>query len=136
MLILHQDVILVEHSPTMWTPEALAKAFAGVPLFLMAWAAQYQCHHQLASLKKYSLPEKGWFRMVLCPHYTCECILYLALALVAAPQGEVWNQTILCAHIFAVVNLGVTADGTRKWYASKFGEQCLKGKWRMIPWVF
>ncbi|KAK9423052.1 hypothetical protein SUNI508_04346 [Seiridium unicorne] len=108
----------------------------GLSLFLLAWSMQYRCHSYLAGLKKYSLPEVGMFRHLICPHYTCECLLYLSLAIVAAPEKQVCNRTVLCGLIFVTVNLGVTASGTRRWYAGKFGEEKIKGKWNMIPFIY
>ncbi|KAK3494992.1 uncharacterized protein B0T23DRAFT_403781 [Neurospora hispaniola] len=91
------------------------KALVGTFMFLYASVNQYRCHRHLAGLKKYSLPDLGLFRYLICPHYFCECLVYLSLAVVAAPQGELLNKTLLCALVFVVVNLGVTAAGTRKW---------------------
>jgi 3-oxo-5-alpha-steroid 4-dehydrogenase 3 len=116
--------------------EALIKMAVAVPAFLYAWINQYRCHAHLAGLKKYSLPEAGMFRSYVCPHYTCECVLYLAMAVATAPGGSLCNRTLLCAVFFIVVNLGVTAAGTRKWYAAKFGAKAVEGKWNMIPFVF
>lgn len=76
------------------------------------------------------------FRYFICAHYTCECLLYLSLAVATAPSGSVCNSTLLCAVIFVTVNLGVTASGTRKWYAEKFGIDAVADKWNMIPFVF
>lgn len=108
----------------------------GALAFLVSWSMQYRCHSYLAGLKKYSLPEKGLFKYLVCPHYTCECALYLSLALVAAPKGQLYNRTLICALLFVTINLGVTANGTKKWYAEKFGRETVQGKWRMIPLVF
>ncbi|KAJ0354346.1 hypothetical protein COL154_001899 [Colletotrichum chrysophilum] len=87
-------------------------------------------------LKKYSLPEQGLFRYLVCPHYTCECLLYLGLAIAAAPQGQMINRTLLSAFWFIVANLGTTADGTKEWYAQKFGAEKVASKWKMIPFLF
>lgn len=97
---------------------------------------QYKCHKYLSSLRKYSLPEEGMFRYLVCPHYTCECVLYLALAVVAAPGHQLYNKTLMCAWLFVSVNLGVTAIGTKKWYADKFGSDKVRGKWKMIPLLY
>lgn len=97
---------------------------------------QHRCHKYLAGLKKYSLPEKGMFRWFVCPHYTCECLLYLSLVIGAAPRGQLYNRTVLCALIFVAVNLGVTAYGTKKWYIEKFGVGKVADKWTMIPFVY
>jgi len=108
----------------------------GVPIFAAAWLKQYQCHQHLANLTKYSLPEGGLFRYIVCPHYTCECLLYFSLALVAAPRGYWWNRTLLCALIFVAINLGATARMTRQWYIGKFGGERLADRWTMLPVVF
>ncbi|ETS85753.1 hypothetical protein PFICI_03778 [Pestalotiopsis fici W106-1] len=108
----------------------------GVALFLIAWFVQYRCHEHLAGLKKYTLPQQGLFRYLICPHYTCECLLYLSLAIVAAPEGDWCNRTLLCGVIFVAVNLGTTASGTRQWYSEKFGSEEIKDKWSMIPLIF
>ncbi|KAI1414654.1 hypothetical protein F5Y13DRAFT_13163 [Hypoxylon sp. FL1857] len=108
----------------------------GAIMFLASWSMQYRCHSYLSRLKKYSLPDDGLFQYLVCPHYTCECALYLSLALVAAPKGQLYNRTLICAVLFVAVNLGVTANGTKKWYAEKFGHEKVQGKWSMIPGVF
>ncbi|KAK3322370.1 hypothetical protein B0H66DRAFT_200977 [Apodospora peruviana] len=114
----------------------LMKISVAVPIFVFAWVNQYRCHAHLAGLKKYSMPAQGLFRRLVCPHYTCECLLYLSIAVAAAPAGVWCNRTLLCALIFVLVNLGVTASGTRKWYVEKFGIRPIADKWNMIPFVF
>ncbi|KAF9895394.1 hypothetical protein FE257_000300 [Aspergillus nanangensis] len=110
--------------------------FLGVPLFLIASGVQHDCHHYLFSLKKYSLPTHPIFRVIVCPHYTAECVIYLSLALLAAPQGQTINKTLLCAFVFVTINLGVTATTTKKWYMQKFGEESVRDRWNMIPGVY
>ncbi len=109
---------------------------AAVTLFQFAWLRQYRCHKHLAGLKKYSLPEGGMFRFFVCPHYTCECLIYLSMALAAAPAGLLFSPTLLSALLFVSVNLGVTAAGTRIWYIEKFGAASVAKKWNMILFVF
>lgn len=116
--------------------EGLAKAFFGLPLFIFASFAQHQCHVHLASLKKYSLPTDKWFQLIISPHYTFECLIYLALAHIAAPRAQLFNKSIMTGLFFEVINLGVTAESTREWYAKKFGAESVKGKWRMFPYVY
>ncbi|KAI0439577.1 hypothetical protein F4803DRAFT_564389 [Xylaria telfairii] len=111
------------------------KSVVASSVFLIAWLMQYRCHRHLAGLKKYSLPDKGLFRYLVCPHYTCECLLYLSMAVLAAPEDQLYNRTLVCACIFVSTNLGVTANGTKIWYSEKFGKG-VQGKWKMIPIVF
>ncbi|KAL4974438.1 hypothetical protein BDW66DRAFT_87587 [Aspergillus desertorum] len=120
---------------------SLTSRFSGrtllsLPIFLIASGIQHDCHHHLASLKKYTLPTHPIFNWILCPHYTTECIIYLSLALLAAPKGEILNKTLLSAAFFVAVNLGVTASTTRQWYRERFGEAAVQGKWNMIPLIY
>lgn len=105
-------------------------------VFLAAWLGQNKCHRHLASLPKYTLPTEGLFRLFVCPHYTCECVMYLALALVAAPPDRLFNPSLLCVFVFVVTNLGITARNSEKWYEEKFGRDKLAGRWKMIPFAF
>ncbi|TEA09880.1 Polyprenol reductase 1 [Colletotrichum sidae] len=108
----------------------------GTATYFYGWSRQHWCHKHLASLRKYSLPERGLFRYLVCPHYTCECLIYLGLAIAAAPEGQWINRTVLGALWFIVANLGTTADGTKQWYAQRFGAEKVAARWRMIPFVF
>ncbi|KAK8089346.1 3-oxo-5-alpha-steroid 4-dehydrogenase [Apiospora hydei] len=138
--------VWIEASPSLLQPGEIpftlrqkqpsANEVVGTLLFLVAWIMQYRCHKYLAGLKKYSLPEDGMFRYLICPHYTCECMLYLSLAITAAPEGRLFNQTIICGLMFVATNLGVTAGDTRKWYAEKFGQNSIQQRWNMVPLVY
>ena len=114
----------------------MIKLALGIPAFMYAWVNQYRCHKHLANLKKYSLPEEGLFQNFICAHYTCECFLYFSMAIATAPNGAWCNRTLLCAVIFVSANLGVTASGTRKWYAQKFGVGRIANRWNMVPFIF
>ncbi|KAI2716584.1 hypothetical protein CBS147354_6852 [Penicillium roqueforti] len=112
------------------------RTFFLVPLFLVASGLQHDSHHYLYSLKKYTLPEHPMFRGVACPHYGAECIIYLSLALLAAPRGEWINKTMFSCLAFVAVNLGLTARNTKQWYAQKFGKDSVQDWWFMIPYVY
>jgi 3-oxo-5-alpha-steroid 4-dehydrogenase 3 len=43
---------------------------------------------------------------------------------------------VACALVCVIVNLGVTAHGTYEWYERRFGKSALKGRWRMVPFIF
>ncbi|KAL4881310.1 hypothetical protein BJY04DRAFT_218481 [Aspergillus karnatakaensis] len=119
----------------------LASRFSGrtlltLPVFLIASGIQHDCHHYLFTLKKYTLPTHPVFSRIICPHYTAECVIYLSLAVLGAPRGEIVNKTLLSALVFVAINLGITASTTREWYRQKFGEDAVRGKWNMIPMIF
>ncbi|KAL2826846.1 hypothetical protein BDW59DRAFT_61430 [Aspergillus cavernicola] len=107
-----------------------------VPMFLIASGIQHDCHFYLFSLKKYTLPTHPMFSRLVCPHYTAECMIYLSITLLAAPEGETVNKTLLSALVFVAVNLGITASTTRQWYKQRFGEEAVRGKWNMIPIIY
>lgn len=62
--------------------------------------------------------------------------MYIAIAIGTAPQGRILNKTVLAGLIFVVVNLAATSASSRRWYVEKFGEEKLKGRWRMVPYVY
>ena len=82
------------------------------------------------------MPAHPAFMQVLCPHYFAECLIYLSIAIIAAPSAQLVNRTVFCAMIFVVVNLGVTADGTKTWYEQKFGQENVASRRRMVPIIF
>lgn len=73
---------------------------------------------------------------VVCPHYAAECMIYLCLAFLAAPQGQIVNKTVLTGLIFVVVNLGVSAEDSKEWYIGKFGKESVQHRWKMIPRLY
>lgn len=112
------------------------RTFVSTLLFFLASGIQHDCHAYLASLKKYTLPVHPAFQRLVCPHYFAECIIYLALSFVSAPAGSTLNWTVACALVFVGVNLGITADGTKKWYEAKFGKESVSRRWKMIPFMY
>ena len=106
------------------------------PLFLIASGVQYECHRYLYSLKRYTLPTHPLFKTLICPHYTAECLVYLSLTVLAAPVGYTFNKTIFTALILVLINLGVTSEMTRDFYAKKFGPDAIRRRWRMVPFFF
>lgn len=112
------------------------KTLIGLLAFFLASGAQHDCHVHLAGLKKYSLPTHELFRGIVCPHYTAECVIYAAIAVVAAPERYVVNRTVVAGLGFVAVILGVSAKTNREWYRARFGEEAVRGKWAMVPGVF
>ena len=119
--------------------ELISKNILPTCLFFFGTSTQYRVHKHLASLPSapnYALPKGIEFNRTFTPHYFTECIIYLALALLAAPEGQMINKTIASALVFEVINLGVTANETYKWYEQRFGADKVKGRARMIPGVW
>lgn len=65
-----------------------------------------------------------------------ECLIYLSLAIVAAPEGHVFNKTLFSGLVFVAVNLGVTAQITKEWYGDKFGIDKVEKKWVIFPFIY
>lgn len=124
----------VSHSITMTAPSL--RTIASLPLFILASGVQHDCHMYLASLPKYTLPIHPNFQSLICPHYTAECLIYFSLSVLAAPNGLLFNRTILAALVFVSVNLSVTASTAKEWHAQKFGKETVRGRWKMIPYLY
>lgn len=118
------------------TPLLTTKTIMGTSIYVVGWVKQNECHTHLAGLKKYTLPEQGWFRYIVCPHYTSECLIYLGISIASAPAEQTLNRTVVLGLVFVAINLGMTAAGTKQWYAQKFGADRLATRWRMIPFIF
>ncbi|KAH7402279.1 hypothetical protein DE146DRAFT_609906 [Phaeosphaeria sp. MPI-PUGE-AT-0046c] len=124
----------LDSPPRLWATAVL------VPAILTAHVLQHSYHAYLYRLrtenKGYQLPLHPVFSNLLCPHYTCEVVIYLLLSFLAAPQRRMVNWTLVCATIFVATNLGVTAAGTKEWYTHKFGLAKVGPRKRMIPRVW
>jgi len=119
--------------------ELLSQNILPTCLFFFASGAQFRAHQHLASLPaapNYALPTAMVFNRTLTPHYFAECLVYFALSRLAAPEGQILNKTIASALAFEVINLGITADQTYKWYERRFGPQSIKSRARMVPGVW
>jgi 3-oxo-5-alpha-steroid 4-dehydrogenase 3 len=129
--------IWIEGPPKDWGPWAGAIVLPAIPA---AHVFQHSYHAYLYRLrtanKTYQLPSHPLFSNLLCPHYTCEVAIYALLSLLAAPQDRIVNWTLVCATIFVATNLGVTAVGTKQWYAEKFGWDKVGPRKRMIPGIW
>lgn len=136
--------MLTQYTETILSPPETAsvanllsfKQGVGCALFLYGWIQQAQCHRYLAGLKKYTLPNEGLFVPIVCAHYFCECLIYLGISVAAAPKEHLVNGTVGTALLFVFVNLASTANGTKAWYADKFGREKVAAKWRIVPFIF
>ncbi|KAK9431215.1 hypothetical protein V1505DRAFT_309689 [Lipomyces doorenjongii] len=101
-------------------------------MYLVAALAQYTTHDQLSRLKKYSLtPPTMLFKHLVCPHYTAEVVIYLALAWICG-----FTQANVAVLVWTAVSLGTSAEQSRKFYVEKFGAKAVEGKWNLVPFVF
>ena len=112
------------------------KTAVSLLIFSVGTIQQFRAHKYLASLPKYTFPERGWFKHLICAHYAAECLLYLGIAIEVAPPGEMLNATLATALVFIMVNLGASGKETKAWSMDKFGVERVSSKYIIIPWVF
>ena len=98
--------------------------------FTLGSILQSSFHYHLSTLVKYSLPTFSLFRIVACPHYFAEIIIYSSLLLICPPQ---LYQTVILLILWIVVNLSVSADQTRNFYKQKFGSS---PPYSIIPYLY
>jgi 3-oxo-5-alpha-steroid 4-dehydrogenase 3 len=124
----------LDKEPGPWTAAVL------VPMVLTAHVLQHSYHAYLYRLrtenKGYQLPSHPLFSNLLCPHYTCEIAIYAVLSVLAAPRARLVNWTMVCGTVFVATNLGVTAVGTKEWYAEKFGRDKVGPRKRIVPGIW
>lgn len=102
-------------------------------VFFAASTLQYLCHLHLSSLIKYSLPTFWPFKITVCPHYTCEAVIYLSYIGVAVATGSVPNYGLLLAPLFTLTVLTTSAKNSKDWYKQKFPEYNVR--WLTVPGV-
>ncbi|KAK9488322.1 hypothetical protein V1527DRAFT_401802 [Lipomyces starkeyi] len=101
-------------------------------MYLVAAFAQYTAHDQLSRLKKYSPPPPTMlFKHLVCPHYTAEVVIYLAVAWICG-----FTRANVAVLVWTAVSLGTSAEQSRKFYVEKFGAKAVEGKWNLVPLVF
>jgi 3-oxo-5-alpha-steroid 4-dehydrogenase 3 len=132
-----------EHSPQYQGSER--RIAATLAAYSLSSYYQYRCHYILYQLKRsgkkttevstYSLPREGLFRIVCCPHYMMEIILYIALWQ-TLPQ----SLTLLLIVLWTLSNLSVMAYKQYCWYFDNFPNDFIDGDkkyWRiLIPGVW
>jgi 3-oxo-5-alpha-steroid 4-dehydrogenase 3 len=111
------------------------RTVALVAFWLLASVMQAKVHSYLTNMTRglYTIPQfpKYTGDKVVSPHYGWEIVIYALMAVMLLDgQG---NLTMICVAVFVAVNLSVTAAGTYEWYRTKFGEDAVRGKFRMIP---
>jgi 3-oxo-5-alpha-steroid 4-dehydrogenase 3 len=104
-----------------------------ISLFLVASTLQYLCHVHLSSLIKYSLPTFWPFKITVCPHYTCEALIYMSYIGVSLSTGSTPNYGLLLAPLFTLTVLTTSAKNSKDWYKQKFPEYNVR--WLTIPGV-
>ncbi|KAK4141171.1 uncharacterized protein C8A04DRAFT_31269 [Dichotomopilus funicola] len=82
--------------------------------------------------KHYEIPQAGLFKVMLYPHYFVEWVEWFGFWM-AAGWGCVPARCFVLNEIAAMLPRAVSG---RKWYAEKFGEERIRGRWAVIPGVW
>ena len=108
-------------------------------LFLFANWVQHECHCFLANLRPpsskntheaYYIPRGRWFKMVSCPHYASEIVIYVCLA--ALSRGSL---PLLIQVTFVMFELGFASWTQHQWYLRQFDDYP-KERYAMLPGIF
>ncbi|KAK9458156.1 hypothetical protein V1511DRAFT_454229 [Dipodascopsis uninucleata] len=100
-----------------------------IVLYIFAAMGQFLAHQRLSQLKKYSPPPpSALFQYIVCPHYTCEILVYVSIAWMCN-----FSKASISVLAWTTVNLCASAEQSRAFYVSKFGEECVAGRWNTIP---
>ncbi|KXX77186.1 Steroid 5-alpha-reductase DET2 [Madurella mycetomatis] len=127
---------------------------AGIALFYVGLAANYYHDDELREIRRrerarqaklqkdgekgngvekhYEIPNAGLFKVMLYPHYFVEWVEWFGYWM-AAGWGCVPARCFLFNEIAAMLPRAVKG---RQWYAEKFGEDKIKGRWAVIPGVW
>ncbi|KAL2024155.1 hypothetical protein VTK56DRAFT_9935 [Thermocarpiscus australiensis] len=81
--------------------------------------------------KHYEIPQAGLFKVALYPHYLAEWVEWFGFWM-AAGWGCVPARCFLLNEMAGMLPRAVKG---RQWYAEKFGEDKIKGRWAIIPGV-
>lgn len=110
---------------------------------LWAQYQQYRHHCILAELRDttkdsaavgtqcYSIPSRGWFIYVSCPHYLAEILIYISFALVLYSDKN--NFKTIALLLWVATNLVVSAIKSHDWYLLHYPEYASFQRKAIIP---
>jgi 3-oxo-5-alpha-steroid 4-dehydrogenase 3 / polyprenol reductase len=86
------------------------------------------------SSSSYTLPSKGWFTVITCPHYLAEILIYTAFALVLAQEGKAgYRHWVVLAWVAS--NLTLSAIMNHSWYKTNLPSTATVGKTAIVPFL-
>ncbi|XP_023194954.1 polyprenol reductase [Xiphophorus maculatus] len=113
---------------------------AGFALFVAASLLQHQSIVLLAGLRKgksgrvetlaHRVPEGGWFKLVSCPHYFAELLIYVSLGFALGGFSFTWWLVVL----YVLFNQALAGQLCHDLYVSKY-ESYPKHRRAFIPFV-
>jgi 3-oxo-5-alpha-steroid 4-dehydrogenase len=133
------------------TSESRHRFWIRLPAVIFCIWAQFQQHRHhvyLAELRQqggeasnkekiesaYTLPTKGWFTVITCPHYLAEILVYAGFALMLAQEGKTGpRHWIVLAWVAS--NLTLSAIMNHAWYKKNLPGPATEGKAAIIPYL-
>lgn len=130
-LSMAQDPVL----GTSNVPPTVVTQILVLVFFVYVSLHQFRCNVILARLKRihfpqYVVPSGDWFDWLLCPLYTCEIGIYLALV---GTTGAL-HPTLLYVFIWVLTNQSVSAYNAQRWYKDRHPSH--QPKWVLIPYLW
>lgn len=113
-----------------------------VSLFIVSNVMQCKFHYILYCLKssyvqpngqRYALPESSWFKVVACPHYSAEIVIYISMWLLSLPDISISMMSLV---VWVSSNLAVVAGRQYIYYTSTFADKIPKTWSKLIPGIF
>lgn len=107
----------------------------GIILFILGQIGNFIHHKILYDLrqntneKKYFIPEKGMFKILICPHYFFELISWFSIAFISS-----FVDTYFIFYIMTFYLMG-RSYRTKEWYLEKF-PNFPRNKKRVIPFLY
>lgn len=104
----------------------------GFGVFCILSFLQFQAHHilynlRMASIEHQPLPRIHLFRLLLCPHYFLEILLYCWIQYQLS-----FSKTSTAAFFFVFTNIFISSIQTRTWYQLSFGPD---SRYAIIPFL-
>lgn len=100
-----------------------------VALFLFSSYDQFFNHIALSEQKKYTLPNVGFFRYVVCPHYMDECFIYFCIFLVYP------CISLFLVFFWVTVNLAISANQSYLFYRTN-KDTNISNRCRIFPKIY
>ncbi|CCE79904.1 Piso0_002996 [Millerozyma farinosa CBS 7064] len=106
-----------------------------ITFFCLFSIDQFHYHSYLAQLRKYSIPTFGLFKVVACPHYLDEILIYFTVMLLGIRNfsGSLIEVNYILAWIFVTTNLSISSLESLDYYRAQYKDCTIK--YGVIPKV-
>ncbi|KAG0674256.1 3-oxo-5-alpha-steroid 4-dehydrogenase [Pichia californica] len=98
-------------------------------IFLFASYDQWINHNILSNQIKYTLPNYGLFKYVICPHYFDESMIYLSLLIIKP------CISFIIIFLWVLINLTISANQSYIFYKEK-KEIKISNHYIIIPFIY